>query len=539
MSRLRWTLVAAATLVAGALSWSGLSWRQDRQIQDMAVRNWPVPPDPRLAIIAIDDRSLQALGSWPWPRAVHARLVDQLSAAGANAVALDLVFSEPDSRAPDDDRTLGAAIARNGRICLPVIPSMDAALPPQELLPTPTVAAGTHCFGHTDLERDADGVTRGVYLRAGLGDAHWPALGAALAGVEPPPPGLRSNIPGDGTAYRWHRDAYAGIRYAGPPGTFPTFSYIDVIEGRVPSNLLRGRNVIVGVTASGLGPRFLTPMSQQTWMSGAEVQANVASMLLQSKAVTPLPPTLRMLLAAFLAAAGAWVATLPAQRRRGWVAAPVVALGGIALAGLLLLLGAERGTAIAPAMITTAAVFAAWLGIHLHHWRTLAERDPLTGLANRRGFETAFAREFEAARRSGKPLALILIDVDHFKQVNDRLGHPTGDLVLRGIAGAARAHARRARDLAARLGGDEFALLLPETPREKACQCAEHLLAHVHELHAADPRHPPAITVTLGVHSAVPGNPDQSTQGFFAQADAALYRAKEGGRDGYAASARP
>ncbi|UYK65512.1 CHASE2 domain-containing protein [Xanthomonas sacchari] len=180
------------------------------------------------------------------------------------------MFSEPDLQHADDDARLAAALRRNGRTVLPVIGSAGGADMPQELLPIPAIATAAAALAHTDLAVDADGIARGVYLRAGLGSAHWPALAAALTGRALPPAPATTDAP-----YAWHRADYVGLRFAAPSAPFAQVSYVDVVQGRIPPQSLRGRLAIVGVTATGLGQRVMTPMSDARWMSAPEYQANV------------------------------------------------------------------------------------------------------------------------------------------------------------------------------------------------------------------------------------------------------------------------
>ena len=106
---------------------------------------------------------------------------------------------------------------------------------------------------------------------------------------------------------------------------------------------------------------------------------------------------------------------------------------------------------------------------------TLVRTDALTGLANRREFMTQLERESHRQARSGRPMSVVLFDVDHFKQVNDRWGHPMGDEVLARIGSLLRGHTRDQVDTAARYGGEEFVLLLPDTGVNEACLVAEKI----------------------------------------------------------------
>ncbi|MEG0195561.1 MAG: diguanylate cyclase, partial [Stenotrophomonas sp.] len=109
-----------------------------------------------------------------------------------------------------------------------------------------------------------------------------------------------------------------------------------------------------------------------------------------------------------------------------------------------------------------------------------ASTDPLTGLLNRRGFDAQVQFAMALARRSGRPLSLITLDIDHFKQVNDNYGHEVGDLVLKSIANRLRTRLRDS-DVIARFGGEEFVVMLPDTPPEAAQRIARELLAAVED----------------------------------------------------------
>lgn len=163
--------------------------------------------------------------------------------------------------------------------------------------------------------------------------------------------------------------------------------------------------------------------------------------------------------------------------------------------------------------------------------REMAQRDGLTRLANRRMFDTSLSNEWERHRRDGDPLALLLIDVDHFKQLNDHFGHQPGDRCLQAVAGAMSASLQRPADIAARYGGDEFAVILPETDSAGALEVAERISAAVGELAIA--QGPDAasdiVTLSIGVVSRVPW-PGRPLEKLIEEADAALYLAKKRGR---------
>jgi diguanylate cyclase (GGDEF)-like protein len=167
------------------------------------------------------------------------------------------------------------------------------------------------------------------------------------------------------------------------------------------------------------------------------------------------------------------------------------------------------------------------------HLASLVLTDPLTGCLNRRGFDQALAREAARARRAGSELALLALDLDHFKMINDTYGHLAGDEVLR-AAGALLNQAARGGDVVARTGGEEFAVLLPDTDAAAAFQFASRLCDVVrgHPFVAASKAGAPIrITTSIGVVAGSP-DPDDKFSGLFsARADMALYAAKRSGRD--------
>jgi diguanylate cyclase (GGDEF)-like protein len=161
--------------------------------------------------------------------------------------------------------------------------------------------------------------------------------------------------------------------------------------------------------------------------------------------------------------------------------------------------------------------------------RQLAITDALTGLANHRQFYNHLTREVRRAQRYDRPLALLMLDLDHFKEFNDRFGHLAGDQALREVSEVLRQNAR-AVDMLARYGGEEFAIILPETELSRAALHAERVRAAV----AAFPflgvtGGPGSLTVSIGV-AAITGEMRKS-QDLVHDADQALYRAKTGGRN--------
>jgi diguanylate cyclase (GGDEF)-like protein len=160
----------------------------------------------------------------------------------------------------------------------------------------------------------------------------------------------------------------------------------------------------------------------------------------------------------------------------------------------------------------------------------LARTDALTGVANRRRFDEEIRRECRSAARSGQKLSLLMIDIDHFKRLNDAMGHPMGDRRLREVARELSALSRRSGDLVARYGGEEFAVLLRSTSGEAAAQFAERLRSGVEQLRLEAPPPGSYVTISVGVSCLRPAM-DGEPAALIADADACLYEAKRRGRN--------
>jgi diguanylate cyclase (GGDEF)-like protein len=158
----------------------------------------------------------------------------------------------------------------------------------------------------------------------------------------------------------------------------------------------------------------------------------------------------------------------------------------------------------------------------------LATIDPLTGLSNRRHFLELLERELARTAKHGRPLALLIIDLDHFKSINDRYGHQAGDIVLKQVGAALNAGARE-EFIVARIGGEEFAAVLPEHDIEQATAYAQRVCTSIAALHLGPEVATQHVTVSIGV--AVWRAGMTILGDLLGAADAELYRAKQGGRN--------
>lgn len=333
------TVVCAG--LAGGAAWNGWLWRVDSLLYDAAMATQRLPADPAVAIVAIDDHSLAEIGRWPWPRAVHAALIEQLAQAGADVVALDIILAESDPEERAGDAALARAMAAHGRVVLPVTHGTRAAASAGEALPAAPFAEAAAALGHIHIELDPDGIARSAYLWEGMGSARHPQLALAALQLYDPAAAARAGRPpaDDRALSGWRRDGWFHIPFIGPPGSFRYLSYADVLRGELPPGALAGAVVLVGASAVGMGDIVPTPTSGHARpMPGVEVHANVFNALRQGIAVVPVG---RLAGAAFavLAVAGLLLAMLRAGPRFTLVVAFAVSAAVLAGSWALLALG--------------------------------------------------------------------------------------------------------------------------------------------------------------------------------------------------------
>lgn len=280
-----WALLAAVLVaIAGLAARQGWLWRVDHLLYDagLSLASRTAPDD--ILIVAIDEESLARIGRWPWRRAVHATLLQRLTDAGAAVVGVDIIFNETDADNPKSEQALVAAIRRNGRVVLPVVPRPIGPGMLADGRPTAPFAQAAAGLGHIEMQLDGDGIARSIYLFGGA-ERLYPQLALAMLQIAAPataapflPAGIDAPLAGPATT--WQRDRWLHLPFAGPPGTYRTVSYVDVLTGAVDPARLKGRLVLIGATASGLGDIYPTPMSRSGRpMAGVEIHATVLDAL--------------------------------------------------------------------------------------------------------------------------------------------------------------------------------------------------------------------------------------------------------------------
>lgn len=341
---------AAVGIVLAVLVWLRVATPLSQVPYDLlAATLGGVDPDPRIALVAIDQASLDQLGAFPWSRDIHARLVDRLSGAGAKAIVFDLAFTDPTPH----DAALAGALQRARSTFLPVLWNSREAAPIAVYdPPAPELRAAATGLGHISLPIESDGVVRRVAVEHAAEDEGFLALGLvstlAEVGVNP----VELQAPQDGRytigslTIPVNQRLETPIAFAGAPGQYPAFSYAAVLRGEVPAAVFRQRIVLVGATATGLGDQHATPLSRIGGepMSGLEIQANIVNMVLKREFRTIFEPAWwPVALALLLTAWGLWQARQAVSTRSiALIGALIVPIEVIEVAGCVCLGGGSR-----------------------------------------------------------------------------------------------------------------------------------------------------------------------------------------------------
>jgi CHASE2 domain-containing sensor protein/nitrogen-specific signal transduction histidine kinase len=353
-------------LILGSLalgvSLSGALERIDHFVWDLAQRQVAPQRPEGVVLVAVDPASLAVLGRWPWPRRVHAQLLDQICRAEPRAVVMNIAFNEVGDD-PAADQVLAQAMQNCGKVVLPMM--IERASLDGQLLESPPIgdlAESAAGLGRIGLRPDLDGVTRRVNLWAGVGTPAWPLLAQtalqvggwkapADAAYRPQEESLEPPEDPYGVAHREPRL----LRFIGPPGTVPTLSAADLLQSSAPAEALRGKIVLIGATAAGLGDFRHTPVSTDgAMMAGVEVLATTLLNLRDDRFITPLDTSWALALTLLLALVPLlWSSGL---MPRATLALNVLWIG--AVGALAMLLPLCFGLWFAPAGVLVAAVAA-------------------------------------------------------------------------------------------------------------------------------------------------------------------------------------
>lgn len=268
-----WAIIAAAvTLIAFVLVAGSWTWKLDGTLYDTGIVVAERPARADVVIVAIDEDSMAAQGGWPWRRAAIAQLIERIAEAKPKAVGVDILFTEPDYRHPEDDQLLAAALARTANVVLPILSVRGLQLMPARSI------AGDARLGRIGLTADNDGILRRVALEPDPSDERMPHMALVMAQAA----GVRL------------QQSYGGeylIPFAGPSGKIRRISASSILRGDIPSSMLESKFVLLGVTTPGIADSYAIPARADTLgsrMTSVEVTANILSGLLDGRHIRQL-----------------------------------------------------------------------------------------------------------------------------------------------------------------------------------------------------------------------------------------------------------
>lgn len=453
-------------------------------------------PDPIL--IDIDDKSLEALGRWPWPRHLHAEMIDLLNQAGAQVIGYNIAFVDPDIEEPLNDLRLREAISKSANIVLPVFGESGTTVYPFR---NPQIPNGSQ-LGHVEVDVDSDGRVRRTFLKAGIDEPNWPAFGLAMLDnttvLNTFFPGTRAPHHRMGVNRKWSRDREVLIPRPPQAVSFQRFSFIDVLEKGIPSNIFNGRPVFVGIQAAGLEARFLLAGDPNLNMvSGTVLHANLYQALVQHAVLTPILPIWGLCYAIILTALLYATFILLEKSIVIRSLSAVLSVIFLALPPLAVYLGywLPIGASLVGAIVVVGFIILKAMYAHNNKTRT----DQITSLSSKRMFDETLSLEWEQAIRKKTPLSVILIEIDQFKRFSETFGPERANWVQARVGHILQNHQRRSRDLVARTGSAQFAVVLPITPNAIAYSLAEKMRSDVESLQIEHVKAHQVITISTSI----------------------------------------
>lgn len=384
-------------------------------------------------IIAIDDKSIQTIGRWPWPRKVHAQLVDKLASAKPVAIGFDILFVDPDLAEPTSDVTFAKAIANTANIVLPLSPNFEENASAHELLPSTIFLTNKVVLGHNDFELDTDGVMRKVYLYAGWQQAKWPSFALSLAQIMQPNKFIAPDKVSKGNF--WTRQKPINIAFNSID--IPTLSYSDVLSGDVDNTIFNHKVILIGVTASGLGERFTTPtsMSHQR-LSGVEINGHIVNALLSDATITLIPNLGQYAFAAIIVLLAILCLSLLNS------AFVLISLAGLIIAtfviatGSLLVYNLWLDPLLPIGLLLLIILYLLFFKVKFYKNNLLQLNqkiytDNATQLPNAEKVNLIINELILSAQLEKKPFPVIIINIGKFNAVNDLVGFSEGNNLLK------------------------------------------------------------------------------------------------------------
>ncbi|MGI6241816.1 MAG: sensor domain-containing diguanylate cyclase [Candidatus Omnitrophota bacterium] len=561
---LDWLRVFIFSLITGLFViffMSGTLTRLENMILDIFQRcGGLTQTDPRITLIEINEETMDEIGPWPWPRRYHAVMARLLDQWGAAAILFD--FNFPGETDPKDDQDFVQVLASiRAPFYLPVEyrPQKDKKFWLHGLPVVfeknegkmvwghslQAIEKNARGLGHHFFKNDPDGILRRVDLRLSDGVEEFPYLGVLPAAVFSGDKShkiteLKLAEDENGCVLiPWLKDH--GSQFTKCNFSEIIHSYYGIQKGMAPvlsPELIRGKICLVGLTSQSQTLVPMTPLGSETSSLAAHAQVMNAALTGQwIRLVSRFSNLIFLVLVGLMAG----LLFMILRGAMSLLAGLFLAVGWVVFAFMVFkYLHLWIFSAHQLLLILTLFVFSAiYVQITAARDRSvlfhLATRDGLTGLYVIRHFRLIMNQIVREVTFRKEPLSIILIDIDHFKNINDTYGHPAGDMILKKVAHTLAAYIRKKRpfsqvDFAARYGGEEFIIMLRKSGlREAVEQVAERLREKVASTRFEWEGKSVQVTISLGVATLRPGEnvPDPMVR----RADAALYRAKAQGRN--------
>jgi diguanylate cyclase (GGDEF)-like protein len=494
-----------------------------------------------VAVVSIDRPSLEYVNQrWPWDRSVIAGFLERVASAHPRIVGLDLMFSGVSN--PESDTALGKALSAYPRI---VIGSLFDAQG-NYVKPFPQFIRENVSVGAINVPQDEDGVIRGFSLAfedpetkswvpsfsTALAAAYW-GLGDEVTASPRENRGGYSKFPVLISAPDAPKKLYASTPSLTRPlavdREIERVSFVNVMKEEETLRKLEGKIVLVGVEERILGDYHMTPAGIK---SGIFMHVLAVKSLLAGREIF-YTHTLVSLLLFFFLTISAFVCRFFLRR---WITAllSVFLMTGLFLGSLFLFHYQSILVDLSfPLMGSLLAIVLfviyqdAEEQMKMQSLKRKADMDSLTGVYNVASFQFAVEQAMGRQRRASDSLALIIFDIDKFKQINDTYGHDKGNQVILAFVSTLKKGVR-SRDLIGRFGGDEFCVLIGVRDAEEARKFMERITSYIREF-SQDHPDVPAFHISAGVAVLRGGNMDYKS--FLKKADQALYQAKEKGRN--------
>ncbi|MFH1202605.1 MAG: diguanylate cyclase [Candidatus Omnitrophota bacterium] len=495
-----------------------------------------------IIVVKIDDESFNKLQKkWPLQRDIYSTLLDRLIPYDPRIVAIDTVFTG-ESEDKDKDIGLAEAIRKSGNIIL----SSFIGANKEHVIPLEAIRQDALGFGFINKPRDKDLYVRNArtfyyfedknfvdfsfevkiacaFLKTPLSDITLLKNNVILRKTDPKEKSKIIKIP---TGF----DGTTAINFRAKAGEFNTIPFWKLVKDDLPENTFRDKLVLVGATAEIFHDVYNTPFGV---MPGIFINANDILMILRNDFIKHIPDYISLIISFILG-----LITCICVYKLSLTKGLILSFSEISLvftAGFILFLKNFHMDSFSPVFIVMTTCLITDLYKHFNLiiesqiLKTQAITDGLTGLFVHRYFKLKLDSEFERVKREEQNLSLIILDIDHFKGVNDSYGHQNGNVVLKHLA-QILANTSRKVDVVARYGGEEFCAILPNTNQVGASIYGERLRKAIEAYDFPISQGNLNCTISLGMAS-FPACGATTSDKLIAFADKALYRAKQTGRN--------